>query len=155
MKIFMRAIWASPGVAAEPQVFSWDPSFSTLVLHLWQCCDGKGMLGSDSLLKLYMAWLVVKGYVGMLLNNASFFFRLAASLWANMKTRSTTSNFSKFYWAHTLPETWWLISLSDETYPLLTMTTISYYWHVSDGKFIGSQFDDFKLISFLQGLTWK
>ena len=31
MKIFMRAIWASPGVPTELQVCPWDPSFSTLV----------------------------------------------------------------------------------------------------------------------------
>ena len=33
------------------------------------------------------------------------------------------------WWKMTrLLKTWWLISLSDETYPLITMTTISYYW---------------------------
>ena len=51
MKIFMRAIWASPGVPTELQVCPWDPSFSTLVFHLWQCGGRRGVLGSDFMLK--------------------------------------------------------------------------------------------------------
>ena len=33
------------------EVCPWDPSFSTLVFHLWQCGGRRGVLGSDFMLK--------------------------------------------------------------------------------------------------------
>ena len=129
MKIFMRAIWASPGVPTELQVCPWDPSFSTLVFHLWQCGGRRGVLGSDFMLKHGNTKSCFFKVLLMWTADESLLLRLALGPELEEKFWAIAGNGWKWL---TLPETWWLISLSDETYPLITMTTISYYWLVSD-----------------------
>ena len=109
-------------VSLGPEFF--DPSFSPVAMW-WQ--KGGARIGLYA--ETWQHQVVFFKVLPMWTADESLLFRLALGPELGEKFWAIAGNRWKLL---TLPETWWLISLSDETYPLITMTTISYYWLVSD-----------------------